>query len=78
MSEVKQEKRIHKVWQELDDARQKDPSFNVDSPVGKYQFIYSNGNQSISLVELPNYFYDKKDLWEIYQVKGKLSFRSFT
>jgi len=70
MTEIIQEKRIHKIWRELDDARQTDPSFNVRNIVGKYQYLYSKDNCSISLIELPNYFSDGKDLWEIHQVKG--------
>jgi len=67
---VTEEKRVHKIWKELADAKEKDPSFNIPSIIGKYQYMYSNGSESISLVELPNYFYDRKDLWEIYQVRG--------
>lgn len=71
MSQINVEKRIHKVWEELEQARQNDPNLNIRDIIGKYQYIYSNSNQSISLVELINYFSDGKDLWEIYQVKGK-------
>ena len=56
------EKKIHLGWQEK-------PILGRNI-IGKYQYIYSNRNETISLVELPDYFMDGKTLWEIYQIKG--------
>lgn len=70
MSEITEEKRIHQVWKELEDAKEKDPHLHITPIIGKYQYVYSNGSESISLVELINYLRDEKDLWEIYQIKG--------
>lgn len=66
------EKRIHQGWHELDTARKKGLSLNIPSVVGKYQYIYTTKKGKISLIELPNYFLDGIDLWEIYSLEGEL------
>lgn len=40
--------------------------------LGEEQQIFSSEKGKISLIELPNYFKDGKDLWEIYCLKGNL------
>ena len=37
----------------------------MPSILGQWQYFYEKGNIRISLVELPNYFRDGVDLWEI-------------
>ena len=40
--------------------------------IGKYQYIFSNKNGEISLIELPNYINPGETLYEIYCLKGAL------
>ena len=40
--------------------------------IGKFQYIYSSAKGKISLIELPDYFRDVIDLWEIYSLEGDL------
>lgn len=62
---MKKLKRIHPVWKEFDEfVKNKFPKMN--QIVGKYQWIFSSEKGEISLIYLPNYFNDKKTLWEIY------------
>lgn len=58
------EKKEHPVWKEM---------VNTDcSIIGKYQHIFSNEKGRMSMIELPNYFRDGIDLWEIYCLEGEL------
>lgn len=65
---------IHRVWQEWDWMRKMKPSpltTHLHTPiVGKYGYRYYSKKGEISLVELPNYFLDGIDLWEIMALKG--------
>ena len=72
MTSVICEKKIHLGWQQMDDAHQRGQVLNIQSPIGKYQWIFSSEKGKISLVELPNYFRDGKTLWEIYSLEGNL------
>jgi len=62
---LKVEKRIHEVWKEVNESRS-----GLRQVVGKYQYVYTSKKDQISLIELPDYFRDGKDLWEIYSLKG--------
>ena len=55
--------RIHPIWDE------QGLNFNV---VGKYQYFYNSDKGQISLIELPNYFRDGIDYWEINDNNGHL------
>jgi len=45
----------------------------LKSPIiGEDHFVYSSDKGSISLILLPNYFLNGKDLWEIYSLEGDL------
>ena len=68
MKTIDIKKRIHKGWFSDDRAK----AIGVSCPLGKYQYIYSSSKGKISLIELPNYWGDGKDLWEIYTLKGNL------
>ena len=57
---VQREKRTH-------------PGYSIGPRViGEWQFIYSSPKGKISLIELPNYFHDGIDLYEIYSLEGNL------
>lgn len=68
---MKCKQKIHRGWQEKERARLMGIG-NLPSVIGKYQYIYSSDKGKISLIELPNYFQDKKNLWEIYCLEGML------
>lgn len=67
-------KRIHPVWMDWRMMQQMDPSpltVHRHTPIiGKYWYIYTSKKGEISLVELPNYFLDGIDFWEIMAFKG--------
>lgn len=65
------EQRIHRGYEEWQKAVHEGYTF-FKSVVGKYQYIYTSTKGKISLVELPNYFHDNQDLWEIYSLEGNL------
>lgn len=70
IKDCKVEKRIHKVWQELEDARNTNPSFKVEHLFEKYQYLYSKDDNVISLVQFTKRMYSE-NCWEICQVDGK-------
>ena len=55
---IKVVRKIHSIW-----AASMLPNPNI---IGKYQYLYSNGKNEISLISLPNYFHKGETLWEIY------------
>jgi hypothetical protein len=63
------EKREHPVWQDWKHIQDTQPdilTIHRHTPiVGQYQYLYTKGKITISLVELPNYFLDGIDYWEI-------------
>lgn len=70
---MKVEKRIHKGWKEMKEAKDRDPLItDLLDLFGKYQYIYSSDKGKISLVLLRDYHMDGKDLWEIYCLRGGL------
>ncbi len=68
---VRREKQIHLGYKEWEKAVHGGYTF-FRNVVGKYQYIYTSDLGKISLVELPDYFRDGKDLWEIYCLEGDL------
>lgn len=54
------EERIHPAWI---------PNSNI---VGKTQYLYKTTKGQISLVTLPNYYYDEIDVYEIYSLDKNL------
>jgi len=70
MNKIEVEKRIHRVWKELDQAQQKGVS--IRQLMGKYQYIHSSEKGVISLVRFLNYFKEGDNFWEIYCLKGEL------
>lgn len=69
---MKVEKRIHTVWQELENTLKQFPQLDLSHHIGKYQYIYSSKKGIISLIELPNYFGNGHHLWEIYCLEGEI------
>ena len=65
---TKREHHIWSDWQKIKDQVNTHPS----SIVGQYQYLIESDKGIISIVELPNYFMDGVDLWEIYCIKGDL------
>ena len=61
---VKVTKREHPMWLSWRKIKQEIPYYG-ESILGQWQYFYEKGNIRISLVELPNYFRDGVDLWEI-------------
>ncbi|WP_411753262.1 hypothetical protein [Serratia sp. (in: enterobacteria)] len=65
-------KRIHPVWLDWRMMQEMKPSpltLHRNTPIlGKYHYIYTSKKGEISLVEMPNYFLDGIDLWEIMQI----------
>jgi hypothetical protein len=61
---VKITKREHPMWTHWKtlDMLQRN---TMPSILGQWQYFYENEKTKISLVELPNYFLDGKDIWEI-------------
>lgn len=68
------EKKIHAVWEEMNNINIKGISSASKNMFGKYQYIFTSddGKNAISLIELPDYFRDGETLWEIYCIKGEL------
>ena len=66
------EKREHPVWQDWKRIQETNPEIltthRYKSIIGQYQYIYQSKKGTISLVELPNYFMDGIDWWEIMQM----------
>jgi len=52
------DKKIHSLWKANPDY------------IGKYQYVLSNGNQSISIVEIIKTYGSSK--WEVFQIKGDI------
>jgi hypothetical protein len=67
---MKQETKIHNGFAEFE--RIKEKGINITQLFGKYQYIFSSKKGEISCVELKDYLFDGRDLWEIYCLKGKL------
>lgn len=67
---TKCEVRIHRGYAEFELAREK--GHKIEEIFGKYQFIFSSEKGKISLIQLKNYWYDGKDVWEIYSLEGDL------
>lgn len=57
-------RRIHPIWKEWSELLVKQLHYR-ESIIGKYQYIYESKKGRISLIELPNYFRDGIDYWEI-------------
>ena len=67
---MKTEKRIHKIYEEYLEAKKK--SLNFPLIVGKYQYIFSNSNGEISMINELRGYNNSPDFWEIYCLKGNL------
>ena len=67
---MKIEKIIHKGYTEFKGIRKKYPKMRQH--FGKYQYISSNKNGKISLINLPNYYLNGKGFWEINCREGDL------
>lgn len=67
-------KRVHPVWldwKQMQDMGTLKGFAHEHTPiVGKDWYIYTSKKGEISLVELPNYFLDGIDFWEIMAFKG--------
>ena len=75
---MKVTKQVHSGWKEMnaltDDIKKqlRHLRHSTLSLFGKYQYICKSKKAKISLIELPNYFRDGKDIWEIYCLEGSL------
>ena len=67
---MKIKKRIHKVYKEFVEAKKK--GSNLPQLMGKYQYIFSNSNGKISLIEEIRHYVGRGIFWEIYCLKGNL------
>ena len=50
-------------------TREKNRAF---SRIGKWQYIYSNKKEQISLIKIINHYHNNRDVWEIHNTKGDL------
>lgn len=76
---MKVTRQIHNMWKEMQEAikvaqyfEQKELLTKMLNNIGKYQYIYETEKGQISLITLPNYFYDDRRIFEIYCLKGDL------
>ena len=65
------EKVVHKGWEEMQNLREEKPDL-FPSIIGQYQYLYTSKKGKVSLIELPNYFHNGINLWEIYSLEGNL------
>ena len=63
---VKVEKRIHSGWLENDKIK----AVGVEPIFEKWQYIYANDKEEISLIQFTKRMYEPYN-WEIYQIKGE-------
>lgn len=68
---MKVQKKIHPIFWSNIRLKRLYP-YQRFSLIGKYQYIYTLRKGRISLISLPDYFMDKKTLWEIYCINGEL------
>jgi len=63
-------KRIHSGYIEMENAVKIKPNIGIKPIFEKYQYLYTSGKNTISLVQFTKRMYGTR-CWEIYQVKGK-------
>ncbi|HUS50384.1 MAG TPA: hypothetical protein VMZ91_09475 [Candidatus Paceibacterota bacterium] len=63
---MKVTRRIHKVYAEWKQAKKR--GIKISKLMGKYQYIYETEKGKISLIKLLNYWKEKQNLWEIYEL----------
>jgi len=67
---MKVTRRIHSGYKEMENALKIKPNLGIEPIFEKYQYLYTEGKNTISLVQFTKRMYGK-NCWEIYQVKGK-------
>lgn len=67
---IKMTKKIHSGWKEWEnlpaDIKSKLLELHPRGYFGKYHYIFTSKRGEISLIQLTDYFYKDKDIWEIY------------
>lgn len=69
---MKIEKVEHSIYKEWNKAKEQYKEMKLPLLVDRWQYRYSTGKGTISLIKLLNYFNDNKDFWEIYCLDGNL------
>ena len=60
------DRKIHRGWEEWGSVPKELKTLHPNGVFGKYHFIFKSKKGEISLIELKDYFYRGRDVWEIY------------